>query len=93
MRRPLSPDEWAFERGEIFSRYQQLGIRDEGERHRLQHALIGCPSLRYMTHEEHQKLIETLGHLCQQSYAQRQRTLQGLLTLASFDYETPEFDF
>ena len=85
MRRHLSSDEWADERAEIFGLYQQLGIQEESERHRIQHAITGCPSLRYMSHEEHQKLIETLEQLLESPNPKR--ILEGLLALGSFDYQ------
>ena len=86
MRRHLDPDEWIDERGDIFTLYQQLGITTEDERHRLQHAVTGCSSLRYMNREEHLKLIETLETLVEKSPPEQTKTIQGLLTLTGFDY-------
>ena len=86
MRQHLDPDDWAEERGTIFSLYRDLDITDEGERHRLQHAVTGCSSLRYMTREEHKKLIETLENLINKSADEQTRTLDGLFALSSFDY-------
>ena len=86
MRRHLDPDEWIDERGDIFVLYQQLGITTEDERHRLQHAVTGCSSLRYMNREEHFKLIETLETLVEKSPPEQAKTLGGLLALSSFDY-------
>lgn len=86
MRHLLDPDEWALERGEIFALFTELGVKGEDERHRLQHAVTGCSSLRFMTHEEHHKLIETLGHLAEKPREEQRRVLKGLLALSSFDY-------
>ena len=86
MRRQLDPDEWAYERSEIFALYKALGIHDQDERHRLQHALTGCNSLRLMTGEEHRKLIGALKEIAQQPAAKQARMFGGLLALSSFDY-------
>ena len=90
MRRHLDPDEWADIRGDIFVLYGQLGITTDIERHRLQHALTGCNSLRYMTREEHLKLIQALEQLSAKSLSEQTKTIQGLLTLSSFDYQPQE---
>lgn len=90
MRRALFPDEWAGERGEIFALYKAVGVCDEGERHRLQHALTGCSSLRYMTGDEHRRLISALAEIAGKPAAERDRTLEGLLALGSFDYDDPD---
>ena len=86
MRRHLEGFEWAEARGEIFTLYRDLGIFDGDERHRIQHALIGCSSLRYMTPEEHQKLIETLQEIALKPSDEQQKMLCGLLALGSFDF-------
>lgn len=86
MRRHLDPDEWAYERREIFALYQALGIRNEDERHRIQHALTGCSSLRFMNSEEHRKLIGALEEIAQQPAAKQAHMFGGLLALNSFDY-------
>lgn len=94
MRHHLEPDDWAAERGTIFALYQELGVSREQERHRLQHAITGCSSLRYMTHEEHRKLIRSLEQITEKSVSDQQKLLRGLLALGSFDYrDEPEFDF
>ncbi len=85
MRRHLDPDEWADIRGTIFVLFNQLGLADD-ERHRLQHAITGCSSLRYMTSDEHRKLVDTLEQLAEKPVLERNRTLQGLFALSSFDY-------
>ena len=90
MRRHLDPDEWSDERAEIFGLYQQLSVTDENERHHLQYALTGCASLRYMTKEEHQALIEALNTLVSQAGTKQARTLRGLNALSSFDYRPME---
>lgn len=86
MRQLLEPDEWADVRGDIFVLYGELGITEERERHRLQHALTGCSSLRFMTHEEHHLLIHTLERLNQTSVGEQQKMIHGLLALSSFEY-------
>ncbi len=86
MRRHLEPDEWTDERGDIFVLYRELGITDDEERHRVQHALTGCSSLRFMTHEEHQKLIHTLKQLTCKTITEQQKLIDGLLALSGFDY-------
>ena len=86
MRRHLEPNEWADERGDIFALYQELDISDEDERHQLQHAITGCSSLRFMTHEEHRKLIHTLEELTHKTTAEQQKLISGLLALSGFDY-------
>ena len=86
MRRHLNPDEWAYERGEIFAIFKALGVHDQDERHRLQHALTGCSSLRLMTGEEHRKLIEALHEIAEQPAAKQASILDGLLALSGFDY-------
>ena len=90
MRRHLDPDEWADTRGNIFALYQQLGITTEDERHRLQHALTGCNSLRYMTRDEHLKLINALEDLAAKPFTEQEKTIQGLVTLSSFNYYPQE---
>lgn len=84
MRRPLSPEEWADERGRIFGLYQQLGVRSDSERHRLQRAVTGCGSLRYMSRDEHRLLIRTLARLAETPPAERERAIRGLLALGEF---------
>ena len=86
MRRHLEGYEWAEARGEIFTLYRDLGIDYEDERHRVQHALTGCPSLRYMTPAEHRKLIETLREIALKPSDEQQKMLTGLLALSRFDY-------
>lgn len=86
MRRHLDPEEWVYERREIFALYKALSIHDQDERHRLQHALTGCSSLRLMTGEEHRKLIGALERIAQQPATKQARMFGGLLALSSFDY-------
>lgn len=94
MRHHLDPDDWAAERGAIFALYRELGVTCEQERHRLQHAVTGCSSLRYMTREEHGKLIRMLEQLASKTVTEQRQMICGLLALSSFDYrEAPEFDF
>ena len=90
MRTHRDADDWALERGHIFAIYSELGIEDADERHRLQHAVTGCSSLRYMTRGEHLALIETLESLIEKSYAERNRVMNGLLALTSFNYTSYE---
>lgn len=90
MRHHLDPDDWIEERAEIFGLYTQLGITHEDKRHQFQHAITGCSSLRYMTREEHQQLIDTLEQLAKQPSSEQQKTLQGLLALGNFDYQEME---
>ena len=85
MRRHLDPDEWSDIRGTLFVLFNQLGLADD-ERHHLQHAITGCSSLRYMTSEEHRKLVTTLEQLAEKPASERNCTLQGLFALSSFDY-------
>ena len=85
MRQHLNPDEWADIRGTIFVLFNQLGL-DTDERHRLQHAITGCSSLRYMTNDEHRKLVDTLEQLVTKSSREQSHILQGLFALSSFDY-------
>lgn len=87
MRRHLEGYEWAAARGEIFTLYRDLGIEYADERHRVQHALTGCSSLRYMTPDEHQKLIETLQEIVLKPDDEQQKLLTGLLALGGFDYQ------
>lgn len=86
VRRPLEPDEWSEIRGEIFRLYRELGITNDDERHRIQHAVAGCPSLRYMTPEEQKKLVEALELLAAQPEGEQDKMLAGLIALNSFDF-------
>ncbi len=93
MRQSLHPDDWSTERGDIFALYSELGLSDEHDRHRLQHAITGCKSLRYMTIEEHRLLIRVLEQLVDKPYAERLLIWNGLLALSSFDYSDDESPF
>ena len=86
VRRPLEPDEWSELRGEIFRLYRKLDITEGDDRHRIQHALTGCSSLRYMTPEEQQKLVEALELLAAQPEGEQDKMLAGLIALNSFDF-------
>ena len=86
MRRPLEPYEWSEVRGEIFRLYRELGITFDDERHRIQHAITGCSSLRYMTPDEQQKLVEALAQIASAPTDKRDKLLAGLMALGSFEY-------
>ena len=86
MRRPLEPYEWSDIRGEIFRLYRELGITYDDERHRIQHALTGCSSLRYMTPNEQQKLVEALAQVAAEPGDKQDKLLAGLMALGSFDF-------
>ena len=86
MRRHLEPDEWSEIRGEIFRLYRELGVTFDDERHRIQHAVTGCSSLRYMTPEEQQKLVETLEQVAEQPAEVQEKMLAGLIALTGFDF-------
>ncbi len=90
MRHHLNADDWSTERGDIFALYSELGLSDEHDRHRLQHAITGCKSLRYMTKEEHRTLIRVLEALVDKPYAERLRIWDGLLALNGFTYSDDE---
>ena len=82
--RRLELDEWSEIRGEIFRLYRKLGITNDDERHRIQHAVTGCSSLRYMTPEEQQKLVEALEHVAAQPEGEQDKMLAGLIALNRF---------
>ena len=86
MRRHLEPDEWSQIRGEIFRLYRELGITYDDERHRIQHAITGCSSLRYMTPDEQQKLVEALEQIAGAPTDKQDKLLAGLMALGSFDF-------
>ena len=86
MRRPLEPDEWSEIRGEIFRLYRELDITFDDERHRIQHALTGCSSLRYMTPEEQQMLVEALEQIAAEPTDKQDKMLAGLIALNGFDF-------
>ena len=86
MRRPLEPDEWSEVRGEIFRLYRELGITYDDKRHHIQHAITGCSSLRYMTPDEQQKLVEALEQIASAPTDKRDKLLAGLIALGSFDF-------
>ena len=86
VRRPLEPYEWSQIRGEIFQLYRELDITYDDERHRIQHALTGCSSLRYMTPEEQQKLVEALAQVAAQPEDEQDKMLAGLIALNGFDF-------
>ena len=86
MRRPLEPNEWSEVRGEIFRLYRELSITYDDERHQIQHAVTGCSSLRYMTPDEQQKLVEALAQIVAEPADKQDKLLAGLMALGSFDF-------
>lgn len=81
MRREREPGEWVKARSQIFALFNRLGIQGDDKRHRIQQAVTGCTSLRFMTDKEHQLLIKVLD--LRHSPVEREQMIQRLLAFDS----------
>ncbi len=80
MRTERDPSDWTEARIKLFALYNRLHLRSDEQRHHLQQAVIGCASLRLMTDQEHQTLINVLEIILAQPKEEQAPMLERLLT-------------
>ena len=73
------PDEWAGTRTQVFALYKPLGI-DEHNRHRFQQNITGVHSLRSMSDQQHQRLLDVLTYLSSLSEEEAAHKVERILT-------------